>query len=155
MADVYVSGPLTGQPNVDTLKAFYEKIGEICLHLGMQPYIPHQHSDPIFHSELSPEYIYNLDREKVAKANLVVAYVGLPSTGVGLEIEIARQHNIPVILIYETGRAVSRMVRGSPAIIAEVVGSDLKHVLEKLQHVLMDLDPLANLQQTVAGRYVI
>jgi len=40
-----------------------------------------------------------LDRTNVEKANLVVAYVGIPALGVGQEIEIARQKNIDKYLI--------------------------------------------------------
>lgn len=139
MKTVYISGPLTGVSNITSLKNFYEQIGNICFQLGMQPYIPHKHSDPILHRDLLPETIYRMDREHVSSADWVVAYVGTPAVGVGQEIEIAREYNIPVILLYETERAISRMVRGNPAVRAEVTGEDLEGILLKLEATLLHL----------------
>jgi nucleoside 2-deoxyribosyltransferase len=139
MKTIYISGPLTDVPNADVLKAFYEQIGEVCLYLGLVPYIPHQHTDPILHSDYSPQAVYDLDRRNIVKADWVVAYVGRPALGVGQEIEIARANGIPVILLYERGRSVSRMVRGNPAVTVEVVGRDLDNILQELKYVLAQL----------------
>ncbi|GIK37986.1 MAG: hypothetical protein BroJett011_18190 [Chloroflexota bacterium] len=139
MKKVYISGPLTNLPNGDMLKAFYEQIGVVCSRLNMQPYIPHQHSDPILHPEISPQAIYDLDRTNVVSAELVIAYVGVPALGVGQEIEIAKQHNIPVILVYELGCSVTRMVRGNPIVAAEVVGRDFNHIVAQLEQILPNL----------------
>lgn len=139
MKKVYISGPLTNLPDADTLKAFYEQIGVVCSRLNMLPYIPHQHSDPILHPEIPPRAIYDLDRTNVARADLVIAYTGVPALGVGQEIEIAKQHNVPVILVYELGRSVTRMVRGNPIVVAEVVGKDFNHIIAQLEQILPNL----------------
>lgn len=139
MKTIYISGPLTGVSNITSLKNFYEQIGNICFQLGMQPYIPHKHSDPILHRDLLPETIYRMDRDHISNSDWVVAYVGSPAVGVGQEIEIARECNIPVILLYETGRTISRMVRGNPTVKAEVTGDDLEGILLKLELTMLHL----------------
>ena len=54
----------------------------------------------------------------------MVAYVGEPSTGTGLEIEHAKIKNIPVYLLYEKGKNISRMLLGCPAVKKEIVFVD-------------------------------
>jgi 2'-deoxynucleoside 5'-phosphate N-hydrolase len=139
MKYIYISGPLTGQTSAFLLKAFYENIATVCSRNGFEPYLPHLASDPVQHAHLSADHVYSLDRSNVEQAHLVIAYVSTPATGVGQEIEIAHQHGIPVILMYETGQAVSRMVRGSPAVIAEVTGLDRDQLLARLEDTLINL----------------
>jgi len=139
MKRIYVSGPLTCQANAQRLKALYEAIADVCQRLGFESYVPHLASDPMQHPHLSPQHVYNLDRSNVEEADIVIAYVGTPAIGVGQEIEIARQRGIPVILLYETGQIVTRMVRGSPAVIAEVTGFDQVQLLSNLEQVLAGL----------------
>lgn len=43
---------------------------------------------------------YIWDREMVEKADLVIAECSFPSTGLGIELQIAEQKNIPIILCY-------------------------------------------------------
>jgi hypothetical protein len=54
----------------------------------------------------------------------MVAYMGEPSTGTGIEIEYAKTHNIPVYILYEKGKRISRMLRGCPAVKKEIVFTD-------------------------------
>jgi hypothetical protein len=139
MKVVYISGPLTGVRNIDNLRNFYENVGAIVSLLGAKPYIPHQHSDPIKHPNISPRKVYLLDRKNVCNADLVIAYVGIPSIGVGQEIEIANRYCKPVVLLYETNRTVSRMVRGNPSVMAEVVGPDWRGILSNLEEIIQEL----------------
>lgn len=98
----YISGSLTGVDNSTLLKLkrFYEDIADLCREFDINPYVPHLKSDPITHPDLSPSEVYEMDRKEVLGSDIVIAYVGIPSFGVGIEIEIARENNIPVILIY-------------------------------------------------------
>ena len=133
MIRVYLSVPLTGVPRLENKKVFYEKIGEVCEKAGMQVFFPYKHTDPVCNLSLSPRQVYTLDRCNLAEADLVIAYTGLPSLGVGSEIQLADVHGIPVWLLYEKGRPVSRMVRGNPAVKAEIVGVDYNHIVSKLE----------------------
>ena len=59
--------------------------------------------------------MYEIDRARVSRSGLVIAYAGTPSFGVGIEVEIAREHGIPVILVAERDRerAANHRSRGS------------------------------------------
>lgn len=128
----YVSGALTGGDEIETLKKFYEQVAEVCVREGIEAYVPHLISDPIGNPNMTPEEVYDLDRKQVTDSNLLIAYVGYPSLGVGLEIEIAREKNIPVVLLMEKERRISRMARGNPAVVAEIHFSDFSDALRQL-----------------------
>lgn len=139
MKRVYVSGALTGVPNISSLKNFYEAIADLCSELGMEVYVPHLNSDPKKHAGLSPSVVYEMDSHQVKTANLVIAYVGVPSLGVGQELEIAHYEDIPVILLYEAGdKPVSRMARGLPVVIRQIAFTDYPDALEQLMLVLLE-----------------
>ena len=116
----YMSGPLTGLLHPAEVTGFYEALRDACAARGLPLYLPHRVSDPVANPGMTPQEVYALDRARVAEADLLIAYVGLPSLGVGCEIEIAHAHGIPVVLLAEQGAAVSRMIRGNPAVIAEL-----------------------------------
>lgn len=138
MNKAYISGPLTNTPKINTLKKFYEKLGDECLRQGWNAYIPHQHSDPLMHPNIDPETVYRLDRQNVICSDLVIAYVGIPSIGVGQEIEIAATARIPVILLFERDRSVSRMVRGNPIVVAEITRRHRDEMIHDLGKILCE-----------------
>ena len=120
MIEAYISGALTAQADGARTRVFYELLAEIAASCGLRPYLPHQATGPIAAPDLDPRSVYEIDRARVARSGIVIAYAGTPSFGVGTEIEIAREHGIPVILVVERDRTVSRILLGSPAV-AEVV----------------------------------
>ena len=109
---VYISGPLTNSSK----KEFYELLGEEFEKCGFSAYIPHQHTDPVKNSKITPEKVYQTDYRKIIESSLLVAYVGEPSLGVGQEIQIAAFHQIPILLVFEKGARVSRMTLGTPGV---------------------------------------
>jgi 2'-deoxynucleoside 5'-phosphate N-hydrolase len=133
---IYLSGALTGVPNIEELKRFYEAIAELCTSMGHEIYVPHLHSDPDKHADISARLVYVMDQNQVLESELVLAYVGRPSLGVGQEIEIAKGGGIEVFLLFEKDTRVSRMTRGSPNAVAEVVFSDFDDALVKLREAL-------------------
>lgn len=133
---VYISGALTGVSNPESLKKFYEDIGKLCREFDMMPYIPHQHTDPEKHPKVTPKKVFNKDKKQVWKSNLVIAYVGVPSLGVGLELAIAEASDVPIILIYEKGKQISRMARGNTAVIHKVPCTSFDEALNRLREIL-------------------
>lgn len=123
----YISGPLSAMSETlrVIMRKFYEQLGDLCRECGIERYVPHLVSDPTLAADLTPLQVYNLDRNAVVGSTIVLAYVGRAALGTGAEIEMAKNANIPVILIYEKNlppeRRVSRLTRGSPNIIAECV----------------------------------
>ncbi|MFH1111975.1 MAG: XRE family transcriptional regulator [Patescibacteria group bacterium] len=110
------------------LRRFYEDLGTICSEFGFTPYIPHIYGDPAKFKDLSPEQIDRMDRLAVTQSYLVVAYVGVASTGVGIEIEMAYHANKPTVLLYEKTKLhnhlISRLVRGNPTVTHQIVFDD-------------------------------
>lgn len=136
---VYISGALTRVEEPEELKGFYEEIGGVCRSVGLTPYIPHQHTDPIADPDISPEEVYERDRIEVQNSDLLIAYVGIPSLGVGSELEMAKESGVPIILLYEEDRPVSRVARGNPAIVAQVCFETFEEALDILKGTLARL----------------
>jgi 2'-deoxynucleoside 5'-phosphate N-hydrolase len=135
---VYVSGPLTAVDHIAELKLFYEKIAAVYASENIDAYVPHILTDPLKNPLMTPQEVYDLDRQHVCESDLVLAYVGLPSIGVGQELEIARENNIPIVLLMEKDAQVSRMARGNPALIAEIQFDDFHDGLSKLSRWLKE-----------------
>lgn len=129
----YISGALTGVSDIEQIKCFYEKIAEICRDFGLEVYVPHLHSDPVKHPNITPSQVYEMDRKRVAESSLMVAYLGVPSLGTGSELEICQCEHVPVIVLYEKGRPVSRMARGNPAIIEEIIFENYQDAYKQLR----------------------
>ena len=125
MDEVYISGALTAIADGPRARVFYELLAEIVSECGLRPYLPHHATDPVAAPDLDPRSVYEIDRARVARSGLIVAYAGTPSFGVGIEVEIARERGIPVILVAERDRTVSRILLGSPAVIDVVRFTDL------------------------------
>jgi len=133
---VYISGPLTGIDKSHLLKDFYEDVGKLCREFDMMPYIPHQHTDPERHPKVTPKKVFIKDKKQIMKSKLVIAYVGAPSLGVGAELAIAEANNVPIILLYEKERRISRMTKGTSTVIAKIAFIDLDDALRKLRKIL-------------------
>ena len=119
---IFFGGPLTNLLDPEATKRFYDRLGQAAKNRGFDFFLAFRNgTDPIQNPDVQPHAVYSVDTEELSKSNIMVAYVGEPSTGTGIEIEFAREHNIPVYLLYEKGKPVSRMLRGSPAIKGEIV----------------------------------
>lgn len=135
----YISGALSDMEEAQRarLRLFYEDLGKVCQEAGLEPYLPHLFGDPKLVAHLTPKEIDRIDRLAVTQSFLVVAYVGMPSLGVGIEVELAHHANKPVILLFEKSkgeaRRISRLVRGSPAVIHEIAFEDFDDALTQLR----------------------
>lgn len=130
---VYISGGLTGIENLDVIKNFYEDIGSICKKIGFDAYIPHLNTDPINHPKISPRQIFETDKQQVSSSDLVIAYLGFPAFGVGMELAYAEIKNISIILLYEADKNISRFPRGIPTVFSEIKFNNYKDALNKLE----------------------
>src|SRR5437763_278329 len=123
--EAYISGALTALEDGPRTKIFYELLAEIALAAHLRPYLPHRVTDPVTAAHLDPRAVYEIDRAHVTSAAVVVAYAGIPSFGVGIEVELAREHAIPVIVVAERERPISRLLLGNPAVVEVVKFADL------------------------------
>lgn len=133
MRKVYVSGALTEVENPVVAKTFYEAIGSLCEGMGLQAYVPHLNTDPIHNSDVTPRQVFEIDKHKVSTSDLIIAYIGYPSIGVGMELAYAETNDISIILLYERGRRVSRFPRGIPTVISEIQFNDYEDALAQLK----------------------
>jgi nucleoside 2-deoxyribosyltransferase len=138
MYKIYVSGALTDVKNPIETKALYEKIGLVCEEVGLQAYVPHLHTDPVNNPDITPREVFDNDKHEVSISDLVIAYLGSLSFGVGMELAYAENNKIPIILLYETGKRISRFPRGIPSVIAEIQFNDYEDALIKLKTVLLE-----------------
>ncbi len=137
---IFFAGPLTNLTNADRTKAFYRKLEEVAKKHGYDYFWAFRHgTDPVANPTVTPRDVYEKDIAELEKSDLMVAYVGEPSTGTGLEIEHAYHKGIPVYLLYEKGRPVSRMLRGCPAIKREIVFTDQSEAIVTLETLLKTL----------------
>ncbi|MBW4446821.1 MAG: nucleoside 2-deoxyribosyltransferase [Spirirestis rafaelensis WJT71-NPBG6] len=133
---VYISGALTGVENPSVIKTFYEAIGLLCEKIGFEAYVPHINTDPINHPNISPRQVFETDKHQVSTSDLVIAYLGFPAFGVGMELAYAESKGIPIILLYEKHKRVSRFPRGIPTVFSEIEFSDYQDALTQLENVL-------------------
>lgn len=134
--NVYISGALTGIDDGDGLKEFYEAIALLCHQLKLKPYVPHQHTDPIKNPSITPQEVFRLDKAMVSLADLVIAYVGAPSIGVGMELAYAETLGKPIILLYEENKQISRFPRGISTILAEIKFHSFEDAMNSIRRIL-------------------
>lgn len=137
---IFFAGPLTDLKNPETTKAFYLKLAKIARVNGFDYFWAFLNgTDPIKNPEITSRDVYKRDIAELEKSDIMVAYVGEPSTGTGLEIEHAHHKDIPVYLLYEKGRPVSRMLLGCPAVKKEIIFTDEKDALHAFDSLLITL----------------
>jgi hypothetical protein len=86
-------------------------------------------------SKETPQDFYKRTYEIVTKCSLFVAEVSSPSHGVGMELQMAKEYNIPVIAIIKEGADISKstMVLGLPNLHKIIMYKDLDDLKEKLE----------------------
>src|SRR6266513_2143836 len=125
LGEAYISGGLTALDDGPRTKLFYELLAEIVEAAGLRAYLPHRVTDPVGAAHLDPRSVYEIDRAHVTGATVLVAYAGIPSFGVGIEVEVAREHGVPVIVVAERDRPISRLLLGNPAVVEVVKFGEL------------------------------
>ncbi len=137
---IFFAGPLTNLTNPDRTKAFYRKLEEVAKKHGYDYFWAFRHgTDPVANPTVTPRDVYARDIAQLDESDVMVAYVGEPSTGTGLEIEHAHHKGIPVYLLYEKDKKVSRMLRGCPAVKKEIVFADEADGIKQFETLLKTL----------------
>jgi nucleoside 2-deoxyribosyltransferase len=137
---IFFAGPLTDLDNPETTKVFYRKLAEVAQANGFDYFWAFLNgTDPVKNPEVTPADVYQRDIAELERSDVMVAYVGEPSTGTGLEIEHAYIRGIPVYLLYEKGRRISRMLRGCPAVKQELAYSNVDDALGQFDLLLKGL----------------
>lgn len=141
----YVCGPLTELPLEEQayVKSFFEGIADTCRDvLGTRAFVPHEHYDPIKHAKYTPFDVDKAERHQVCNLTSILIVLAIaPSWGGGIEVEMANQNNIPVIILCDKekleNRKISRLLRGNPAVKDIISFTEKDEGLKKLQSVLV------------------
>lgn len=137
---IFFGGPLTDLTHKDETKIFYKELADVATANGITSYWAFLHgTDPEKNPDVTPATVYKTDLGELAKSDLMIAYIGQATTGTGQEIEFAEEHNIPVYLMYEKGKRITRMVLGSPNIKGSIIFSSEKDALSQLDTLLKKL----------------
>src|SRR5207302_695442 len=125
LGEAYISGALTASEDAPRTKLFYELLAEIASSARLRSYLPHRVTDPITATHLDARSVFEIDRAHITAAAVLIAYAGIPSFEVGIEVELAREHGVPVVVVAERDRPVSRLLLGNPAVVEVVRFADL------------------------------
>jgi len=111
MKSVYIFGPifLFGNDYIPVYKSLNELAGRYFEKvIGTYP--------DFWESKESPQDFYKRTYNVITRCNLFVAEVSSPSHGVGMELQMAKEHDIPVVLIVKEDIDISKslMVLGIP-----------------------------------------
>lgn len=134
---IFFAGPLTDLKNPTKTKAFYRRLSLVARENGFHYYWAFlKGNDPIQNPDVSPAEVYKVDTYQLKHSDFMIAYMGEPSIGTGIEIEFANTNHIPVYIMYEKGKRVSRMLRGCPAVKKELVFTSERDALAQLDRLL-------------------
>ncbi len=116
-----------------------DTVAQVCLSIGVSLYEPRAATDPVHHPDVPDWVVYSLDRERIASSDIVLFLSNHASTGSGQELVIAQQYLIPIFVLAETGRRVSRMVTGMPGVVEFLQYESLTSLAEILRARLREL----------------
>lgn len=135
---IFFAGALNDLPNPDKTKLFYKKMAAIAEKLGFTYFWAFLNgTDPDANPDVPARDVYNRDIAALDKSDIMIAYVGEPTTGTGIEVEHAHQTGKPVVLLYEKTDRVSRMLLGCPAVKKEIPFSTEEDALKQLETYLL------------------
>ena len=119
----YICGPLTEltPKQQSVVKDTYSALGDVTAEFGPRAFVPHEHHDPVKHANFTPADVDKAERHQVCELTSLLIVVAIaPSWGGGIEVEMAHNHQVPVIILCQRSqleaRKVSRLLRGSPAV---------------------------------------
>lgn len=128
MKKVYIFGPiyLFGKSYLP----FYKAVSKLCANYF--PKVIATYPD-FWNSKETPQQFYNRTLRVITKCNLFIAEASSPSTGVGMELQMAQENNIPIIVVCKKGIKPSVMATGIPAVQAVLFYTDLNDLLRQLK----------------------
>ncbi len=109
---VYISGALAGAQDLSSRCRFYERFASMASTKGISVYLPHTRTHPEADPALLPRQVFDLDLKMIKRCSLLVAFLDVPSLGVGAEIALACEFGIPVLGTTVRGSKTSRFIVG-------------------------------------------
>jgi len=128
MSKVYVFGPihLFGKDYL----SFYKAVMKLCKKffdqvIGTYP--------DFWNTKETPKKFYNRTYETITDCDLFIAEVSSPSLGVGMELQMAVEKNIPIIAVAKEGIEISTMVTGLPNLFKVIRYTSIQDSIKKLE----------------------
>jgi len=136
MSSVYVFGPIyiSGEDYLPV----YKRINALCDKyfdkvIGTYP--------DFWETNEKPREFWNRTYQTITKCDLFIAECSMPSHGVGMELQMAQEHNIPVIVLARSdvkNFEKSLMVMGLPNLKEVIRYDDTDDLISKLENHLTD-----------------
>lgn len=130
---VFISGALSSVSGLVRLEVFYDMIAEICESRGFCAFLPYRDANPGKIEGFTNDRLYlsNMDHIK-NRTDLIIAYAGLPSAGVGMEVQAAYDYGVDVIMLSEKNITISKPLLGCPAVVEHIRFAGFDEAVEKL-----------------------
>lgn len=109
---VYISGALQSARNLSEARSRYELLARELTRHGLTAYLPHTKTDPRWAEESKCSAVYHTDVQQLAACDAIVAFLDEPSLGVGAEIALGCERQMPVVGLSRELSRVSRFIRG-------------------------------------------
>lgn len=90
-------------------------------------------------SKETPREFYDRTYKVITKCDLFIGEVSSPSMGVGMEFQMAQEHNIPCIALCKQDVKPSVMITGIPCTKRVVYYTDLNDLSKQMEKLLQDL----------------
>ena len=137
---IFFAGPLTDLKRPEKTKAFYVQLAKVAKECGYEYFWAFLNgTDPVKNPDVSPSDVYHRDIKELDNSDIMVAYMGEPTTGTGMEIEHAHQTGKPIVILYEKGNHISRMLLGCPGIVEKIEYSSEEEACAQLNNFLCNL----------------
>jgi hypothetical protein len=112
----------------------------------VEAFVPHKHFDPVKAPNFTPQEVDAAEREQVCNWTSVLVVVPVaPSWGGGIEVEMAYQNGVPIILLCEVkqlaNRKISRLLRGNPGVRDVIIYYTMEEALADLEVALRCILP--------------
>jgi len=153
---IFFGGPLTDLKDKEGTKKFYIRMAEVAKKNDVQCFWAFLHgTDPQEDPNVPSSEVYKSDLEALAASDVIIVYLGEPTTGTGQEMEYAQEHGIPIYMMYEKGKFISRMAKGSPNVKGSIIFSSEDDALVKLDTLLDGLKKRLEEQGTLREDFSI
>lgn len=90
-------------------------------------------------TEETPTQFYNRTINTITKCDVFVAEVTNPSHGVGMELQMAHNNDIPIMALAEENEKISSMVVGNPAVVDIIRYKNKESLYESVPKRISDL----------------
>ena len=142
--NAYLASALTGltESQRENLFEVSDIVNSVCRDLEIDLYEPRKATDPVRHPNVDAKDVYNMDRERVLRSDLLVHVADFASTGAGEELDIALAALIPIVLIAHGTTQISRMITGIPALKLTITYRDESELRSVLREALTEIRPI-------------